>query len=514
MDKRILIKKNLYFDSFSLMKISAELKKISGIREAMVCMGTDLNKEFLKNVNLMTPDAEVATVNDLIIAVKGEDEQVVSEGMRKAEELLSQKERIKVGTYRPRTLEVALRKFPEANLVLISIPGNYVKKEAMVALKKGLHVMIFSDNVPIEDEIELKKIGRQEGLLVMGPDCGTAIINGTPLGFANVVRKGPVGIVGASGTGIQELSVILTKAGAGISQAIGTGGRDLSQAVGGIMTKMAIETLVLDSETKVIILLAKAFDRRTVSEISDLLKKLGKPAIVHLIGETPKMIGEMGFETLEDTAFKALAHLTMEIKKDFLPTQNELARIVESETRSLLSSQKYLRGLFSGGSFCAETVAIFGQMVGKIYSNIPLANAKPLPDLGKSVQNTALDLGDDFFTQGRVHPMIDPRIRIERLYKEAEDPETAVVLLDIVLGYGANSDMAGSLLPAITEAKRIFKDRGGYLSVIVNLCGTEDDPQNLREQEGKLKEAGVVVLQTNALASRVAVQILTHRNRG
>jgi FdrA protein len=518
MNIRVVIKRSFYFDSFSLMKISSEVRKIAGVQEAMVCMGTDLNKEFLRASKLLTPEAEAATVNDLIIALNGEDEQSAAKGANKAEELLQQRGGMRSGgkSFWPRSLENAQRRFPEANLVLISIPGRYVRREAEFALNKGLHVMIFSDNVPIEDEVELKRLGQNKGLFVMGPDCGTAIINGTPLGFANAVRRGPVGIIGASGTGIQELSVILHKIGIGVGQAIGTGGRDLSREVGGITTRMAIDALAGDPEVQIIVLLAKGFDKETGADVLTLLKRSGKPTLVNLMGWSTELIEAAGLEaglTLEDTAFRTAAKLKREMNKGFLPTQDELALTITSEATALSSPQKYLRGLFSGGSLCAETVAVFSQMMGKVYSNIHHVGAELLSDLERSIEHTVIDLGDDYFTRGRVHPMIDPRIRIERLLKEAEDREVGVILIDIILGFGSAPDMAGSLLPAIVEAKRIFKSRGGYLSVVVNLCGTEEDPQNLEEQKKKLLEAGVVVVPTNALAARVAAGILMQRTQ-
>ena len=516
MNIRVVIKTSFYFDSFSLMKISSEVRKIAGVREAMVCMGTDLNKEFLKVSKLLTPEAEAATANDLIIALNGEDEQSAEKGIKKTEELLQQRGGTRPGgkSFWPRTLETAQRRFPEANLVLLSIPGRYVRREAEFALNKGLHVMIFSDNVPVEDEVELKKLGQNKGLFVMGPDCGTAIINGTPLGFANAVRRGPVGIIGASGTGIQEVSVILHKIGIGVGQAIGTGGRDLSREVGGITTKMAIDALARDPEVQIIVLLAKTFDIETGEDVFAILRRSRKPALVNLMGWPTELVKTSGLEaalTLEDTAFRTAAILEREMNKGFLPTQDELAVTIRSEATALSSRQKYLRGLFSGGTLCAETVTVFSQMLGKVYSNIHHAASVLLPDPERSIDHTVIDLGDDYFTRGRVHPMIDPRIRIERFLKEAEDPEVGVILIDIILGFGSAPDMAGNLLPAIVEAKRIVRSRGGYLSVVVNLCGTEDDPQNLEEQRRKLVEGGAVVLPTNALATRVAAGILTQR---
>lgn len=515
MKERTFVKKNLYYDSFSLMRISAEVKLVARIKQAMVCMGTDLNKEFLRTVGLMTPEAEAASTNDLVIAVQAESEEAASEGVKRAEDLLKQKEgsKVSVGAYRPRTVESAVRRFPAANLALISLPGQFVLREAETALRMGLHLMIFSDNVPMEDELKLKRMGKKEGLLVMGPDCGTAIIHGTPLGFANSVRRGSVGIVGASGTGIQEVSVILSKAGAGVSQAIGTGGRDLSEAIGGITTRMAFEALSRDAETEVIVLIAKSYDERVASEVLASLKRSKKPAVVHLMGSSSVLVEEMGLEageTLEDTALKAAVHVIPKIDRSFLLSEGEIIGVVESETKGISPCQRFVRGLFGGGSYCVESLSILKQAIGRVYSNVhgPFDHDSLLPDPRKSIEHSLLDLGDDVFTRGRAHPMIDPRIRIDRLCKEAEDPEVAVILLDIVLGYGAHPDMAGALLPAITEAKAVFDKRGGYLSVIVNLCGTQDDPQNFTEQEEKLRCAGLAVVQTNALASRLAMGIL------
>src|SRR5580704_9603583 len=96
--------------------------------------------------------------------------------------------------------------------------------------------MIFSDNVPIAEEASLKHEARERGLMVMGPDCGTAIIGGVPLAFANAVPRGDIGIIGASGTGIQEVSTLIARAGRGVRHAIGTGGRDMHAEVGGLTT--------------------------------------------------------------------------------------------------------------------------------------------------------------------------------------------------------------------------------------------------------------------------------------
>ena len=518
MSIKLIVKKNFYFDSFSLMKISTEIKKVANIREAMVCMATELNKDLMVHAGLMTLKAEDATPNDLVIAIEGKDEEAISKGIERANQLLEEKgkRRGPAGHYQPRSLDTAIKMLSDANLTLLSIAGKYVKREAIKALQKGLNVMIFSDNVPIEDEIEIKRIGKDQGLLVMGPDCGTAIINGIPLAFANEIRRGVIGIIGASGTGMQEICVIVHKAGAGISQAIGVGGRDLSKEVGGITTRMAIKSLGEDKQTKVIVFIAKAFERSITADIMRLLKGTGKPVIVHLIGSTLDVIEREGLEigkTLQDTAIKAVMAAQGFANIAFLQMEDELKKVIELETRCLSPKQKYLRGLFCGGSFCAETLEIFFQTAGTIHSNLYGDHIRPLANSYSSIENTALDLGDDAFTLGRAHPMIDPTIRINRLLQEANDPETAVVLMDVILGYGSSPDIAGSLIPTIKKIKMKADNTGAYLSVVVNLCGTEHDPQNYFEQERILKESGVVVFPTNELAARAAAGIIKHQRK-
>src|SRR5690606_14776291 len=125
-------------------------------------------------------------------------------------------------------------------------PGVYAAFEAFRALENNLNVMMFSDNVTVEDEIKLKDLAVKKDLLMMGPDCGTAIINGVGLCFANKIKRGPIGLVAASGTGLQEVTVLIDQFGGGISQAIGVGGRDLSKDVMGRMTLHAINALNAD----------------------------------------------------------------------------------------------------------------------------------------------------------------------------------------------------------------------------------------------------------------------------
>ncbi|NPV44306.1 MAG: acyl-CoA synthetase FdrA [Firmicutes bacterium] len=513
MVKKVVIRKNSYYDSVALMIINREVKGIKGIKEAVVSMGTDYNKNILKNVGFTDRDIEETTPNDLIIAIEGESKDVLEDAVKKVNELLNKRQASGDGDeYRPSTFDSALKVMPDANMVLISLPGRYAAAEVEKALKADKHVMLFSDNVPLEDEIRLKNLAKERGLLLMGPDCGTAIINNKPLAFANVVNKGKIGIVGASGTGIQEVTTLISKQGEGISQAIGVGGRDLSPMVGGVMMEMGIKALQADPNTDVIVLISKPPAAEVMDKILAVASGGQKPVIVHFLGGDPEKIKKAGLIpglTLEDTALKACAVARGKKPKDTEPElTEETAALLNKETQKMTSEQKYIRALYSGGTLCDEAMIVLSQEIGEIYSNIPLKPEWKLEDANKSKGNTALDLGDDEFTLGRPHPMIDLSFRCERILKEADNPETAVILLDVVIGFGASKDPAGELAPCIREAKKKAEERGGYLSVIAYVCGTEGDPQNLREQEEKLKQAGVVIMPSNIRAAKFAAEVI------
>jgi succinyl-CoA synthetase alpha subunit len=514
MVKKVVIRKNSYYDSVALMIINKEVKGIKGIKEAVVSMGTDYNKNILKNVGFIGQDIEETTPNDLIIAIEGENENVLEDAVNKVNELLTKRQTSGDGDeYRPSTFDSALKVMPDANMVLISLPGQYAAAEVEKALKADKHVMLFSDNVSLEDEIRLKNLAKEKGLLLMGPDCGTAIINNTPLAFANVVNKGKIGIVGASGTGIQEVTTLISKQGEGISQAIGVGGRDLSPMVGGIMMEMGIKALQADPSTEVIVLISKPPAVEVMDKILAVASGGEKPVVVHFLGGDPEKIRKAGLIpglTLEDTALKACAVARGKKPRDIEPefTEEEIAALLNKETQKMTSDQKYIRALYSGGTLCDEAMIILSREIGEIYSNIPLKPEWKLEDTNKSKGNTALDLGDDEFTLGRPHPMIDLNFRCERILKEADDPETAVILLDVVMGFGANKDPAGELAPCIREAKKKAEERGGYLSVIAYVCGTEGDPQNLKEQEEKLKQVDVVIMPSNVRAAKFAAEVI------
>jgi len=524
MDK-VLIQKDSYFDSVFLMLINSKIKEHEGISDAVVAMGTEMNLKLLSDMKMHDPRLEGLTPNDLIIAVRGDREDRLEAAISAAGEMLIKKTG-KDGAQKfvPRTLGAALREVPDSNMVLISLPGQYAAREAKKALEKGLHVMLFSDNVSLDEEIELKKLAVEKGLLMMGPDCGTAIINGAPLCFANVVKRGPIGLVGASGTGLQEVSCLIDRFGGGVSQAIGTGGRDLkNEKVGGRMMLQGIDALKNDESTSVIVVISKPPAPKVADTVLEALKKTGKPALIHFIGmetgqpagseaeKTPKAGTNIHFAgNLEETARMAVA---LAEGKDCsragysLPAE-QIQTIIKREVEGISSKQRYLRGLYTGGTLADESLILLEKELGRVYSNNQGDENLQLKDPHTSVEHTIVDLGDDIYTVGRAHPMIDPSTRVDRLYSEAEDPEVAVLLLDIVLGYGSHEDPAGAVLPALEEAKKKAAARGGYLPVITSVTGTTADFQGFARTVEKLESIGCVVMPSNYQAARLTLDLL------
>lgn len=512
------IKKNTYYDSVTLMLISKEVKKIEGVNEALVGMGTDLNKELATNLNLATDDVKNLGPNDFFITVSLEDDSVMKNVVEKVEELLTQKKTDSSSEYRPATLDSAIKYQTDTNLVLISVPGKHAFTEVKKALDNDMHVMLFSDNVSIKEEKDLKELAKEKGLLMMGPDCGTAIINNIPLAFANVIRKGNIGIVGASGTGTQEVSVLVDKLGMGVSQVIGTGGRDLKSEIGGIMMLQGIEALMKDDNTEVIVLISKPPAPEVAEKVLKAVSNSSKPVVVDFIGGDAEIIKKYGAypcSTLEDAAYKAVALAKGEKPEtfdSFTAPESEINKIVKEETEKLDKNQKYIRGLFTGGTLADEAMKLLSKDLGDIYSNIPLNPEFKLNDVNKSIKHTCIDLGDDDFTVGRPHPMIDPSTRVERLEMEGNDEEVAVVLMDFVLGYGSHEDPIGEMIPSIIEAKKKMQEKGKYLSVVGSICGTDHDPQNLSVSKERLQDAGVIVMPSNTQAVRLAAKILNEIN--
>jgi FdrA protein len=501
---------NQYHDSVVLMLAARELKKQEQVIDAAYMMGTEVNKELLDQGGLLGEGAQTARANDLIIAVKLTEKNL--EILDLAEGLLSSHTTAeKSKTESPDTLRGVMRTHPEANIAVISVAGAYAAREAREALVGGLHVLLFSDNVSLADEIALKELAVQRGLLLMGPGAGTAILNGVGFGFANQVPHGEIGIVSAAGTGLQEVSTLLAKNGLGISQAIGTGGRDLSKAVGGLMFFASIDALEADPDTRLIVLISKPPDGQIVKQLTARIRNSPKPIVLCLLGaEPPENLGSnLHFvRTLEECALVVHAVNTSEkpnITKLKAVEDEKLHQKYKELINRFTTDQKYIRALYSGGTLCYEAQVIWKNALSDIvYSNAPLRKDCLLQDASFCKGHCALDLGEEEFTIGRPHPMIDNELRIQRMVKEAEDPQTAVILFDLVLGYGAHPHPAEELGEAVI---RIKTDHPNIIW-ISSVTGTEEDPQGLSKSISGLHQAGVIVCCSNAQAARLAAYLV------
>ncbi|WP_188692025.1 acyl-CoA synthetase FdrA [Silvimonas amylolytica] len=495
---------NMYQDSVSLMQISAQIAGLDGIEQASVVMGTPANIIQLQDAGL-GQDFK-AGPNDLIIAVRGAA-AACDTALELAQTRLTAKPASDEGDIRkvaPASLAMGVETMPEASLALISVPGDYAAAEAIKALQLGLNVMMFSDNVPMAQEVEIKQLANRKNRIVMGPDCGTAIINGIPLGFANVVKRGAIGVVAASGTGLQEVTCRIDQLGEGVSQALGTGGHDLHEEVGGISMLYGLQALIEDAATKVIVLVSKPPAPAVADKIMARASAAGKPVVVHFLGAPRDALAPQGItfaHTLGDAAEVAVAKLHNQ------PAPASIARLADADAAKLTAlcavlpaSRKDIRGVFAGGTFCFEAQLICQQAGFVASSNTPVAGNKTLADLWTGHGHTVVDMGDDAYTRGRPHPMIDPTLRNARILSDMADPATAVVLFDLVLGYGAAAAPADALLQALQSAPR-----GPVLVALV--CGTEADPQVRQRQVDALRAAGVLVAGSNAEAAVWASKI-------
>lgn len=464
MTLRWSLRPNVYHDSVKLMRVSEELAGLPGVERAAAVMATPLNLELLADDGLLPPGLQ-ATPEDLVIAVRGPDE-AADMALEAIDRLLAPRQMNGETAQTPlRTIEGAAAHW-DGNLAVIAVPGQFATAEAYAALRSDLHVFLFSDNVSLEDEVALKALAVEKDRLMMGPDCGTAIINGVGLGFANRVRRGSVGIVGASGTGIQQVTCLLDAAGIGTAQAIGTGGRDLSAAVGGSMTSQGLQILADDPQVEIIAVISKPADDESLADLKGQMEALNRPIVACLLGETFPHTGKVRYaRTLTHMAEMVAADLGVED----LPWHRET---VASEAN--LNGAKVVWGLYTGGTLCSEA----GQVLD-----------------GMGVPHHLTDLGADEYTRGRAHPIIDPRLRNAMLDDLRGRDDVRAVLLDVVLGDLAHPDPAGALLPAL----------GGLnIPVVAVLVGAEGDPQGLERQRSLLQEAGVSVFMSNSMAARAA----------
>lgn len=481
------VRRSFYADSVALMRIAREVAALKGVLQASLMIGTPSNKALLADSGLLAADGRTAQADDLVIAVRAKGREEAAAALDAAERLLipGDSARTPTGIPAARRLEGALALQPDSNVALISVPGEFAAIEARRALERGLHVMMFSDNVTIEEEVALKDLAIAKGLLMMGPDCGTGHIGGVPLAFANAVPRGTIGLVSASGTGLQEVMCLIARAGGGISHGIGVGGRDLTEEVGARMTLAAFDALDADAGTKTIVLISKPPAPSVAAKVFARVAKSRKRIVLCLLGASaakpPRNAVVAG--TLFAAARAALG-----------------VRTVLAAPRTV-SRAGWLRGLYCGGTLCAEAQLVLRAKGFSLRSNAAVPGVEESSAV-HAAAHTLIDLGDDEFTQGRPHPMIEPALRNDLLVECLRDPAVAVVLLDLVIGYGAHSDPAGLVAEALAE---VPKRRA---QVIASVTGTDADPQRWSVQVARLRAAGVIVAASNAAAAAAAAAVL------
>lgn len=498
---KTIVKKGSYHDSVVLMLLTNQISTIEGVKKVSIMMATPANKDIYRQSGLSTEELESASANDMVVVADVDDDAILDVIMEEVEEFFkkqSTSEGDKKGAESVKSWDKALGKLPDANLAVISIPGAYAALEADRALDEGMNVFMFSDNVTLEDEIKLKQKAHEKGLAVMGPDCGTGIIQGVPIAFTNNVTPGAIGIIGASGTGIQELTTIIDRLGEGVKNAIGTGGRDLSTEVGGITMMDMIEAMESDDSVKVLIIISKPPAKEVRDRISDRLSNFKKPVVTLFLGEKPEYHEENFYHayTLDEAARLAVGLVRgEEIKEGKVDVDD--SQFFGAEEK------KTIKAYYSGGTLAGEAAMLIKDAL-----NLKVPPQKAEGFMLKMDGHIVVDLGDDVYTQGKPHPMIDPAKRIECMQDAIDDASTGVILLDIMLGYGSHEDMAGALLPSIVELRDKAKAEGRKLFFVATVCGTRRDFQSYDEAVSKLKEAGVIVCENNKLAVHTAIRAI------
>ena len=498
---KTVVKKGSYHDSVVLMLLTNQISTIEGVKKVSIMMATPSNKDIFKAGGLETEELLAATANDMVVVADIDDDSILDTIMDEVEVFFQKQSTAnesKKGAESVKSWDGALKKLPEANLAVISIPGAYAALEADRALDEGLNVFMFSDNVTIEDEKKLKEKAHAKGLAVMGPDCGTGIIQGVPVAFTNNVTPGSIGIIGASGTGIQELTTIIDRLGEGVTNAIGIGGRDLNEKIGGITMMDMIDAMEDDDAVKVLVIVSKPPAKAVRDRIAARLSNFSKPVVTLFVGEKPEY-HEEGFYhayTLDEAARLAVSL----VRGTEVP---EATVAVDESTFFKAEENKTIKAYYSGGTLANEAAMLIKDAMN--------CQVPPEDIEGYMLQldgNVVIDLGDDAYTQGKPHPMIDPAKRIECMQEAVDDESTGVVLLDIMLGYGSHEDMAGSLIPTIKELQAKADAAGRKVFFIATVCGTRRDYQGYDEAVNKLKDAGVIVCENNKLACRTAIRAI------
>lgn len=496
MSNDVRIFRDTYVDSVVQLSATRAMRELDGVEWAAAAMATPANLEILSTEGFDTKS--LGSANDLFLAARGKDDDAVHAALAAGEDAMfaGRTSAGPVASHPRRTIGRVVREQPATNVAIVSVPGDYAALEAHEALSAGLDVLLFSDNVSVDDEIALKERAARLGHLVMGPGAGTAMLAGTGLGFANVVAPGPVGVIAAAGTGAQEAMTLLDRWNVGVSCVIGLGGRDLSEAVNGRMAKKAIEALRADPNTELIFFVSKPPSPRVAREV--LAEAGDMPFVASLVGlkgDVEAAPNVRVARTLEGGALQVL-----DVRGTTPPDLvGDLRNRVNHVCEGLPAQRKLVRGLFSGGTLCYESLVILSDIVGPVYSNVPLDSSLRVPEPPGS--HVCLDLGEEEYTRGRPHPMIDPQARVEYLQETARDPDVAVILLDVVLGLGSHADPAGQLAPSCHEAV------ANGIAVVAYVLGTERDPQNLQRQREILRDAGCIVTETAARAALAASAI-------
>ena len=497
---KVFVYKNQYQDSVRLMSISREAAKLDGVSKVLALLGTVSNKDVIARLGLKDPAVDAATASDLMGCIEAKDDAAVKAALDNVQAHLKTKAGgSKAEELKPATIEEAADRLEDANFCMISLPGPMAKLDVLSAINRGLNVMLFSDNITIEDEIELKKKAIEKGLLMMGPDCGTAIIAGVPLALANVVRRGDIGIVAASGTGIQEVTCLIDRFGGGITHALGCGGRDLRKQVGGLEMRFGIKKLAATPGNKTLLLLSKPGDPAVLNAVLDEARATGLRTVTCLIGGKPDELNTEGIiftRTLEEAAFAALGKPVPELV---------FPKALDDRIAKLDSQRKYMRGLFSGGTLCYESLVILDDKF-DIESNVPLRKELFLEAPTKGKKHCCVDLGEDEFTRGIPHPIIDTGLRGQRLEEDMRDPTCRVIMMDIVLGFGADPDPASKFAAIINRVRKDLPDGGPI--IVCSVCGTDADPQSCAPQEKPHEDAGCFVFPTNAQAAKAVARIV------
>lgn len=488
---KTIIKENSYKDSIVLMLLTGEISNIEGVNKVSIMMATDANKSIFEGSGMLTEEVKNASPNDIAIVIDVDSDDVLEQSLIAIDEFLNQSSsgsdnEIQTAS----TWNQALNLQKNANLAVISVPGIYAASEANKALDKGLNVFLFSDNVSLEDEKALKEKAVKKGLLVMGPDCGTGIIQGVPVAFTNNVANGNIGVVGASGTGIQEIISAIHKEGRGISSALGTGGRDLHSEIGGLTMLQSIKALKEDPNTKVIVVISKPSAPEVQNKINEYLESLDKPVVTLFLGDKPESHGTniyRAYTLAEAARAAAMFDLHEDPITKLTPTQ--------SQEPIQADENKVIKAYYSGGTLASEASMLISEAL-----DINNKGTNLITDDGFVV----IDLGDDEYTQGKPHPMIDPEVRVSKMQEAALDDRTKVVLFDVVLGYGSHQDMAQALAPAIAN----IMEQNADIEFVATVCGTNLDPQGYDKQVKTLKDLGVKVFDTNEEAVLTALNII------